>query len=59
MIEDNLQTLEEYKPVEDCFIADGCAFPSDGGWYWSVKEVTDDVIYLNGCGGVIYEIHRK
>lgn len=41
MIENNLKTLEEYKPVEDCFVADGCAFPHDGGWYWSVKEVTD------------------
>ena len=45
--------------MEECFVADGCAFPSDGGWYWSVKEVTDDVIYLNGCGDVTYEIHRK
>ena len=34
MIEDNLQTLQEYKPMEECFVADGCAFPSDGGWYW-------------------------
>lgn len=53
MIENNLLTLEIYKPVEDCFTIDGCAFPPDGGWYWSVKEVTDDVIYLNGCGECI------
>lgn len=59
MIEDNLQTLQEYRPMEECFVADGCAFPSDGGWYWSLKEVTDDVIYLNGCGGDTYAIHRK
>lgn len=59
MIEDNLQTLQEYRPMEECFVADACAFPSDGGWYWSLKEVTDDVIYLNGCGDVTYEIHRK
>lgn len=59
MIEDNLQTLREYRPMEECFVADGCAFPSDGGWYWSLKEVTEDVIYLHGCGGVTYEIHRK
>jgi len=58
MAENNLKTLEEYKPLEECFIPDGCAFPADGGWYWSVKGVTDDVIYLNGCGGEVYEIHR-
>ena len=59
MIEDNLLSINEYKPIEDCFIVDGCAFPPDGGWYWSVKEVTDDVIFLNGCGGATYEIRRK
>ncbi len=58
MIENNLMTLEDYKPDENCFITDCCAFPPDGGWYWSLKAVTDDVIYLNGCGGVTYEIHR-
>jgi hypothetical protein len=59
MIENNLLSINEYKPIEDCFIVDGCSFPPDGGWYWSVKEVTDDVIYLNGCGGATYEIRRK
>lgn len=59
MIEDNMQTMKVYKPMEDCFVADSCSFPSDGGWYWSVKNVTDNVIYLNGCGGETYEIHRK
>ena len=59
MIEDNLQTLQDYRPMEECFVTDGCAFPSDGGWYWSLKEVTDDVISLNGCGGDTYMIHRK
>ena len=59
MIENNLLSINDYKPVEDCFIVDGCAFPPDGGWYWSVKEVTNDVIYLNGCGGQTYEIRRK
>jgi len=59
MLEDNLSSINEYKPVEDCFIIDGCAFPPDGGWYWSLKEATDDIIYLNGCGGQTYEIHRK
>ena len=58
MIEDNLQTLNDYQPMKECFVADGCAFPRDGGWYWSVKEVTDDVIFLNGCNGDIYEIRR-
>jgi hypothetical protein len=59
MIENNLMTLNDYKPIEDCFVVDRCAFPPDGGWYWSIKEVSDDVIYLNGCGGVTYEIHRR
>ena len=59
MIENNLLSANDYKPVEDCFIVDGCSFPPDGGWYWSVKQVTDNVIYLNGCGGQTYEIHRK
>ena len=59
MIEDNLQTLQEYRPKEECFVENSCAFPADGGWYLSLKEVTDDVIYLNGCGGDTYEIYRK
>ena len=59
MIEDNLSSLSEYKPIIDCFVPDSCAFPSDGGWYWSIKEVTDNIIYFNGCGGATYEIQRK
>ena len=59
MLEDNNLSKNDYKPILDCFVDDACAFPPDGGWYWSLKEVTDDVIYLNGCGGVTYEIHRK
>lgn len=59
MITDNLRTLQEYRPMEECFAENSCAFPSDGGWYWSLKEVTEDVIYLNGCGGDTYEIHRR
>ncbi len=58
MIDNNLLSVNDFKPIDDCFVVDGCAFPPDGGWYWSVKEVTDDVIYLNGCGGATYEIHR-
>jgi len=59
MIENNLLSMNEYKPLEECFIENGCAFPADGGWYWSINKITDDVIYLNGCSGEIYEIHRK
>jgi len=59
MIENNLLSIDEYKPKEDCFVVDECSFPDDGGWYWSVKEVTDDVIYLNGCGDATYEIRRN
>ena len=59
MLEDNLSSVKDYKPDENCFVEGSCAFPADGGWYWSLKEVSDDVIYLQGCGGDIYEIHRK
>lgn len=59
MLPDNRDSMSDYRPMEDCFNPDSCAFPPDGGWYWSVKEVTDDVIYLHGCGGDTYEIHRK
>lgn len=59
MLEDNLRSLQAYKPMEDCFVTDGCAFPSDGGWYWSVKKVTEDAVYLNGCGGDTYVIGKR
>lgn len=59
MLEDNLSALNDYKPDEGCFVKDGCAFPSDGGWYWSLKEVTNDAVYLNGCGGATYEILKN
>ncbi|WP_310604292.1 hypothetical protein [Anaerosporobacter sp.] len=58
MIENNMDNLEEYKPILEAFVIDSCAFPQDGGWYWSVKEVSDDSIVLHGCGGDIYEIQR-
>lgn len=58
MLADNLSSLNEYHPVESCFVDGGCAFPPDGGWYWSVKEIRDDVIYLNGCNGQTYEIRK-
>ncbi len=59
MLKNNLLALKDYKPNEDFFVTDGCSFPDDGGWYWSLKEVTDDIIYLNGCGGATYEIHKN
>lgn len=59
MLENNLRALEDYVPIEDCFVVNSCAFPPDGGWYWSVKEVTHDRILLNGCGGDTYLINRK
>ena len=59
MIEDNLLSIQDYKPNEDWFIVDGCSFPADGGWYWSIKKITDEVIFLQGCSGDVYEIHRK
>lgn len=58
MIDDNLKSIDEYKPMLDCFVADSCAFPSDGGWYWSLIESTDDYVTLHGCGGETYETHR-
>jgi plasmid stability protein len=57
MMENNLLSINEYTPVEDWFVENSCAFTPDGSWYWSIKEVTDDIIYLNGCGGTD-EIHR-
>lgn len=58
MIEDNLKALGEYKPNESWFAVDGCVFPEDGGWYWSLKEMTDTAAYLNGCGGDTYVIEK-
>ena len=59
MISDNTEALKGYIPDEKCFVANGCSFPSDGGWYWSVRDVDDNTVYLNGCGGDSYEIHRR
>ncbi len=59
MLTDHLQTLAPYQPVEECFVENGCAFPPDGGWYWSLREATDDRITLNGCGGDTYYITRE
>ena len=58
MIPDNRDAKKPYHPDESCFVENGCAFPRDGGWYWSLKEVTEDVIRLNGCGDATYEITR-
>ncbi len=58
MLPDHRDALLPYHPIEACFVVDGCAFPDDGGWYWSVKEVSDDMITLNGCGGDTYTIYR-
>ncbi len=58
MIKDNLDAIKNYVPDERCFVAGSCAFPADGGWYWSLKSVEDDVIYLNGCGGDTYTIRQ-
>lgn len=59
MLPDNRDMKKEFVPKEEFFVENGCAFPTDGGWYWSVKDATEDLIYLNGCAGDIYEIHRK
>lgn len=58
MIANNLDSINDYRPDESCFAEGTCAFPADGGWYWSISEVTDDVIRLHGCGGDTYEIYR-
>jgi hypothetical protein len=58
MVEDNLATINEYRPVPEWFALDSCSFPADGGWYWSVKEATDDYITLHGCEGATYRIDR-
>lgn len=51
MLENNYDSLKEFNPPLEYFSENSCAFPSDGGWYWSIKEVTDDFIILNSCGG--------
>ncbi len=59
MIANNLDTLKDYIPDENCFVAGSCAFPADGGWYWSLKSIDSNVICLNGCSGEVYEIRKK
>lgn len=58
MLEDNMASIREYRPNPEWFVSDSCSFPPDGGWYWPVKEVTDDYITLHGCQGDTYWIHR-
>ena len=58
MMSDNLKALDEYKPNESWFAVDGCSFPEDGGWYWSLREMTDTAAYLNGCGDATYIIEK-
>lgn len=43
-----------YVPDEACFVENACAFPSDGGWYWSLKESGCDRVVLCGCNGEEY-----
>lgn len=59
MIPDNREALKGFVPEEKYFADNSCAFPPDGSWYWSVRNVDDDTIYLNGCGGEIYQISRN
>lgn len=59
MIDDHSMVLNDYIPNEDYFVTDSCTFPADGGWYWSIKEITDDVISFQGCSGDIYKIYRR
>ncbi len=58
MLPNHCEALLPYHPIEECFVPDGCAFPDDGGWYWSVKEVSSDTVTLHGCGGDTYTIYR-
>jgi len=61
MIKDNLVSINDFIPNDDMFIVDRCVTNLSEGqvWYWTVKEETEDVIYLHGCEGNIYEICRK
>ncbi len=58
MLPNNLDALTPFQPLEDAFVPHACAFPEDGGWYWSIKDANDDVIHLHGCGGDTYAIYR-
>ena len=61
MVKDNLASINDFIPNDDMFIVDRCVTNlSDGQvWYWTVKEETEDVIYLHGCEGKTYDISRK
>ncbi len=58
MLLSNLDALRPFQPMENAFVPHACAFPEDGGWYWSIKDANDDVIHLHGCGGDTYAIYR-
>lgn len=58
MLPSNLDALRPFQPMEDEFVPHACAFPADGGWYWSLMDADDDVIRLHGCGGDTYAIYR-
>lgn len=58
MLPDNLDALRPFQPMESAFVPHACAFPEDGGWYWSIMDANDDVIHLHGCGGDTYAIYR-
>jgi hypothetical protein len=61
---DNLDQLPDFIPDTQYFPENSCSVdaglqPSDGAWYWSVKEINDDYITLYGCGGDTYKIARR
>jgi len=59
MVDNNLVSLNVYIPNEDYFLNNSCTFPADGGWYWSIIDVTDDLLSFQGCNGELYKIYRK
>ncbi|MCL2065033.1 MAG: hypothetical protein FWG98_11800 [Candidatus Cloacimonetes bacterium] len=58
MLENNMQSINDFIAEDEWFTEETCAFPPDGAWYWSVKEVTDDLITLHGCQGDVYHFYR-
>ena len=57
MIEDNLATINGYRPVPEWFASTAALsrLTADESF---VKEATDDYITLRGCEGATYRIDR-
>lgn len=51
--ENNLISLEDLTVLDDMFNPNQCTI-SNHDFYWSISNIENDCIYLNGCGGATY-----